>query len=61
MDERSLLPGFSQSIVGMQVNEERTISIELPADFSPANLAGKSLDYAVTLHAINTKSPSRIG
>jgi trigger factor len=55
MDERSLLPGFSQSIVGMQINEERTISIELPADFSPANLAGRSLEYAVTLHAINTK------
>ena len=55
MDERSLLPGFSQSIVGMQINEERTISIELPADFSPANLAGRSLEYAVTLHTINTK------
>ena len=55
MDERSLLPGFSQSIVGMQINEERTISIELPADFSPVNLAGRSLEYAVTLHAINTK------
>ena len=55
MDERSLLPGFSQSIVGMQINEERTISIELPADFTSANLAGRRLEYAVTLHAINTK------
>ena len=55
MDERSLLPGFAQSIVGMQINEERTISIELPADFTPANLAGRRLEYAVTLHAINTK------
>ena len=55
MDEHSLLPGFSRSIVGMQVNEERTISIELPADFTPASLAGRRLDYAVTLHAINTK------
>jgi trigger factor len=55
MDEHSFLPGFSRSIVGMQVNEERTISVELPADFNPASLAGKKLEYAVTLHAINTK------
>jgi trigger factor len=55
MDEHSLLPGFARSIVGMEVNGERTISIELPADFTPANLAGKRLEYAVTLHAINTK------
>ena len=46
MDEHSLLPGFSRSIVGMEVNEERTISIEMPADFTPASLGGKRLEYA---------------
>ena len=55
MDEHSLVPGFSQSIVGMEVNGERTISVELPADFNPASLAGKKIEYAVTLHAINSK------
>ncbi len=55
MDENSLLPGFCRAIVGMDVNEERTISVELPTDFTLANLAGKKLEYAVTLHAINTK------
>jgi trigger factor len=55
MDEHSLLPGFARSIVGMEVNGERTISIELPAEFTPASLAGKRLEYVVTLHAINTK------
>jgi trigger factor len=55
MDENSLLPGFCQAIVGMSLNEERTISLDLPADFNLPSLAGKRLDYAVTLHAINTK------
>jgi trigger factor len=55
MDEHSLVPGFSQSIVGMEVNQERSISVELPANFASASLAGKKLDYAVTLHAINAK------
>jgi trigger factor len=39
----------------MNVNEEKTVSLELPADFGVASLAGKKLDYAVTLHAINKK------
>lgn len=55
MDETSLLPGFCQAIVGMNVNEEKTISLELPADFTLSSLAGKKLEYAVSLHAINTK------
>jgi FKBP-type peptidyl-prolyl cis-trans isomerase 2 len=55
MSEESLLPGFCQAIAGMNVNEEKTVSLELPADFGVASLAGKKLDYAVTLHAINKK------
>jgi trigger factor len=56
MDENSLLPSFCHAIVGMNVNEERTISLELPADFTLSSLAGKKLEYAVSLHAINTKA-----
>ncbi len=56
MEEKALVPGFSQGIEGMNVNEERTISVELPADFPLTELAGKKIDYKVTLHSINTKS-----
>jgi trigger factor len=56
MSEESLAPGFAKAIEGMNVNEERTVAIEFPADFPVADLAGKKVDYAVTLHAINTKS-----
>jgi trigger factor len=55
MDDSTLLPGFCQAIAGMNVNEERSFSLELPADFPLSGLGGKRLDYAVSLHAINTK------
>lgn len=56
MSENSLVPGFCKAIEGMKANDERTFPIELPADFQVASLAGKKLEYTVTLHAINTKS-----
>ena len=34
MDDSTLLPGFCQAIAGMSVNEERSFSLDLPADFS---------------------------
>jgi trigger factor len=56
MDEKSLVPGFAQAIVGMNVNEERTFTLDLPADFPIVDLAGQKLEYKVTLHGINTKT-----
>jgi trigger factor len=55
MSEESLAPGFAKGVEGMKVGEERTFSIEFPADFPLTDLAGKKVDYTVTLHAINTK------
>ncbi len=54
MDDSTLLPGFCQAIAGMNVNEERSFSLDLPADFL-SGLGGKRLHYTVSLHAINTK------
>jgi trigger factor len=55
MDDSTLLPGFCKAIEGMNVNEERSFSLDLPADFPLSGLAGKRLDYATSLHAINAK------
>ncbi|HEY5705944.1 MAG TPA: trigger factor [Terrimicrobiaceae bacterium] len=56
MEEGTLLPGFCQAIAGMNINEERSFALDLPTDFSVFKLAGRKLAYAVSLHAINTKS-----
>lgn len=54
--ENTLLPGFCEALAGMQTGEDRSITLNLPADFSLKSLQGAKLDYAVTLHAINAKS-----
>jgi trigger factor len=55
MDEGALLPGFCAAISGMNVDEERAFSLELPTNFPISKLPGRKLDYTVTLHAINAK------
>ena len=40
----------------MNIDEQRTFSLDVPANYPVTKLAGKKLDYSVTLHAINTKS-----
>jgi len=56
MNESSLAPGFSKALEGMNVNDERVFTLELPGDFQVPALVGKKLEYTVTLHAINSKT-----
>jgi trigger factor len=55
MDESTLLPGFCQSLGGLNVDGEGSFSIDVPANFPLSKLLGRKLDYTVSLHAINTK------
>lgn len=49
LGEGKLMPGFEENLVGMQVGEEKTFSIAVPADFTDKNLAGKTLEFTVKL------------
>jgi len=55
MSEEAFLPGFPQALLGAKPDEERTITVTVPADHFVAPLQGKTISYQVTLHAINTK------
>src|SRR5262249_41574337 len=48
----NFLVGFCEALVGMNAGDIREFPIELPADFPDAALAGKKLDYTVTLKEI---------
>ncbi len=48
----SFLPGFEDQIVGMKLNETRTVSVTFPETYSEAKLAGKPAEFAVTVKAI---------
>jgi trigger factor len=51
----NFLPQFSEQLVGMSKGETRSVAVEFPADFALPELAGKRVDYAVTLNEIKVK------
>lgn len=46
---KTLLPGFSEALVGAAADETRSFGVDVPADFPMANLVGKRLDYTVKI------------
>ncbi len=55
MDEGTLIPGFAKAAEGMTINEERTFTLDVPADFPLEDLRGSKVTYSTTLHGINVK------
>lgn len=55
VDEGTLIPGFAAAILGMAINDERTFTLDVPADFPLQDLRGSKVTYSATLHGINTK------
>ena len=45
-------PVFDDQVVGMNAEEEKSFTIEYPADVADESLAGKKADYTVTVEAI---------
>ena len=58
MDEGTLIPGFAKAIEGMEIARERTFALEVPESFPVEELRNRPVTYAVTLHAINTRTPA---
>ena len=46
---------LEQALLGMQIGDTKSVDIEFPAEHNLAELAGKSAQYEVTLHAITQK------
>lgn len=45
-------PIFDDQVIGMNLEEERSFTIEYPTDAADESLAGKKVDYTVTVEAI---------
>jgi trigger factor len=58
MDEGTLIPGFAKAIEGMQIDDQRTFTLEVPATFPIVEIQGKTVEYTATLHGINTRKPA---
>jgi trigger factor len=48
--EERFIPGFASGIVGMTSGETREIETHFPADYSNAELAGKTALFTITVH-----------
>jgi len=44
-----LIPGFEDGIVGMKVGDEKTLDLSFPDTYQKEDLAGKAVQFAVTL------------
>ena len=58
MDEGTLIPGFAKGIEGMEIGHERTFTLDVQESFPLEELRNRKVTYAVTLHAINTRTPA---
>jgi len=56
MDEGTLIPGFAKAVEGMAIGDERSFTLDVPADFPLTDLRGQQIAYSATLHGINSKS-----
>jgi trigger factor len=48
-------PGFDEGLLGAVVGDERTFTIDYPADYETPELAGARMDYAVNVKGIRKK------
>ena len=51
----NFIPGFEEQIVGHQIGEEFTISVDFPEDYQAEELAGENAEFKINLHEIKTK------
>ena len=56
MEDDSILPGFSKSLEGAAVNEERNFRCTVPEDFPVEELRGLELDFHVTLKGVKEQN-----
>lgn len=52
LGSKMMLPGFEEGLLGAKVNEERTLHLTFPADFSIKERAGKAIDFVVQIKQV---------
>jgi len=52
---KQFIDGFEEGIVGMKVGETKTLSLKFPDPYHSADLAGKPVEFKVTLNEIKAK------
>jgi trigger factor len=53
LGNNTLIDGFESGLVGAHAGENRTLDVTFPADYRNTNLAGKKVQFAVTVKQVN--------
>jgi trigger factor len=53
--EERFIPGFASGIVGLKAGEEKDVEAHFPADYSNAELAGKTAIFHVNVHDVKER------
>lgn len=53
------IPGFEEQIVGAKPDETRMIKVTFPADYQPAQLAGKEVEFEVTVKEVRAPKDAK--
>ncbi|MBM3488830.1 MAG: trigger factor [Alphaproteobacteria bacterium] len=54
------VPGFEDSVVGLKAGESRRFPLSFPADYAAKNLAGKAVEFAVTVKKVEVALPTAV-
>ena len=54
---KMFIPGFEDQMIGLKVNEEKTLKLRFPDNYT-ADLAGKDVDFEVKIHEIKESRPA---
>ncbi|MDD5252157.1 MAG: trigger factor [Patescibacteria group bacterium] len=52
LDEEYYVPGLKEQVLGLKVNESKSFQLKFPADHFQKNIAGKDVNFAVTLKQV---------
>jgi trigger factor len=55
LGSNNFIPGFEEQVAGMNVGEQKRINLSFPDPYHSAELAGKPVEFAVTLKEIKVK------
>ena len=55
-DDRDLMPGFSEHVVGLSEGDEKAFELVMPDDFEDERLAGETVDVALTVNKVRNRT-----
>ncbi len=55
------VPGFEDQVIGMELTEKKEFELAFPEDWSLKKLAGKTVQFSVTLNAIKNRELPELG